>query len=83
MNPRLGLRSAGDRDLLVVVCPVVLIPGDTLAYMPTLSLEEASEPRSLQRGNTQEAGVFWRSGRRGVGRALFRHRPEQRHTKGR
>jgi hypothetical protein len=45
MSPKLGLHSAGDRGLLVVVCAVVLIPGDTLAYMPTLSLEQASEPQ--------------------------------------
>ena len=31
--------------MLVVVCAVVLIPGDALAYMPTLSLEQASEPQ--------------------------------------
>jgi hypothetical protein len=38
-------------------------------------------PRSLQRGNTQGAGILRRPGRRGVGRALFRL--EQRYTTGR
>ena len=53
MNPKLGLHSAGDRGLLVVVCAVVLIPGDTLAYLPTLSLEQAQNYKVIQYSRTR------------------------------
>ena len=46
MNPKPRLRRVGVRGFLVVVCVASLIPGDTLAYMPTLNLEQASETQS-------------------------------------
>ena len=45
MNPRPRLRRAGVRGFLVVVCAVSLISGDTLAYMPSHNLEQASETK--------------------------------------
>src|SRR5215472_8565557 len=44
MNPKRELLGATFQSLLVMLCAVALVPGDTLAYMPSPRPAQASSP---------------------------------------
>jgi hypothetical protein len=46
MDPRRKLLSATIRCLLVIVCTIVIIPGDALAYMPSSHWAQAASPQA-------------------------------------